>query len=451
MEQSYGNDYSSYYDWFMRDYLTVKTGSISKIGMVYDAFKDYVQGGNAPQTITEVVEDIHKYSGHYVNMVLHKEPDTDLRKAFKSISKLKVDVSYPYFLPVYNDYVDGVITKEDLLEIISLVESYVFRRAICGIPTNSMNKTFLGLYKSVGTENYVESVKASFQLLESYKRFPTNSEFQKEMVLKDVYNFRSRNYLLAQLENHKRKELVNVDDYTIEHILPQNSNLSSEWQSMLGENWKEVQETYLHTIGNLTLTGYNSELSDRPFSQKKTIVGGFNDSPIRLNEFMRRSDKWTEEEIIARAKFLGAKAADIWRARELSAEELEPYRPKKKVTESYSVESYDHLKGDILELHSALRKRIMNIDSSVYEVFNKLYIAYKSSTNFVDIVPQKSRLRISLNMPFASVVDPKGLCKDITGIGRWGNGDTEVGLSDLSQLDDVMELIQQAFDLQLDK
>lgn len=451
MEQTYGNDYSSYYDWFMRDYLTVKTGSISKIGMVYDTFKEYVQGGNAPETITEVVADIHKYSGHYVNMVLHKEPDADLRKAFKSISKLKVDVSYPYFLPIYNDYVDGVITKEELLEIISLVESYVFRRAICGIPTNSMNKTFLSLYNTIDTANYVESVKASFQLLESYKRFPTNSEFQKEMVLKDVYNFRSRNYLLAKLENHKRKELVNVDDYTIEHILPQNENLSAEWQAMLGQDWKEVQETYLHTIGNLTLTGYNSELSDRPFNKKKTIVGGFNDSPIRLNEFLRRSEKWTENEIVTRAKTLGTKATDIWRAPNLTVERLEPYRPKKKVTETYSVETYDYLKGDIYELYSALRKRIMNIDSSVYEVFNKLYIAYKSSTNFVDIVPQKSKLRLSLNMAFADIVDSKNLCKDITGLGRWGNGDVEVSFSSHNQLDDVMELIQQAFDLQLDK
>ena len=204
--------------------------------MVYESFKNYVQGDKAPDSIKEVVEDIYRFSNYYVNIVLHKEPDADIRGVFKSISKLKVDVSYPYFLPIYNDYANEVISKPELIEIISLVESYVFRRAICGIPTNSMNKTFANLYKSVKKDQYVESVKASFQLLLSYKRFPADSEFEKEIVLKDVYNFRSRNYLLSKLENNNRKESVNVDNYAIEHVMPQNPNLSDEWRSMLGEN-----------------------------------------------------------------------------------------------------------------------------------------------------------------------------------------------------------------------
>lgn len=450
MEQSYGNDYSTYFDWFMRDYLSVKTGSIPKIGMVYDSFKKYVQGESAPESIKEVVKDIYKFSNHYVNIVLHKEPDAGLNSAFKSISKLKVDVSYPYFLPVYNDYKDEVISKTELIEIIHLVESYVFRRAICGIPTNSMNKTFSNLYKSVQKDKYADSVKASFQLLESYKRFPLDVEFEKEIIMKDVYNFRSRNYLLSKLENYKRKELVNVDNYTIEHVMPQNPNLSEEWRNMLGENWKTVQESYLHTIGNLTLTGYNSELSDRPYSQKKTIEGGFNDSPIRLNDTLRKAESWREEEILSRAKELAFKASGIWTSPDLTEEQLEYYKPEDKSTAIYSLDVYDYLKGDMIELYEILKKRIMNIDSSVYEEYKKLYIAYKSSTNFVDIVPQKSRLRLSLNIPFSIIIDPKGYCKDITDLGRWGNGDVEVSFENINQLDDVMELIEQAFDKQMD-
>tara|TARA_B110000902_G_scaffold33974_1_gene36144 strand:+ start:2797 stop:4869 length:2073 start_codon:yes stop_codon:yes gene_type:complete len=446
MEQSYGNDYSTYFDWFMRDYLSVKTGSIPKIDMVYDSFKNYVQGDNAPKSIKEVVEDIYKFSNHYVKIVLHKEPDTEINLAFKSISKLKVGVSYPYFLPIYNDYKDKVISKIELLEIISLIESYVFRRAICGIPTNSMNKTFSNLYKTIQKDKYIESVKASLQLLESYKRFPTDSEFEKEIVMKDVYNFRSRNYLLSKLENFKRKELVNVDNYTIEHVMPQNSNLSQEWRSMLGENWKAIQENYLHTIGNLTLTAYNSELSDRPFKHKKTIEGGFNDSPIRLNDFLRKTEFWREEDILNRAKELSVKAINIWKSAVLTEEQLEYYRPEVKSSATYSIDAYDYLKGDMIELYEALKKRILNIDSSVHEEYKKLYIAYKSSTNFVDIVPQKSRLRLSLNIAFSDITDPKGYCKDITGLGRWGNGDVEVAFENLNQLDDIMELIEQAFD-----
>jgi len=450
MEQSYGNEYTASFDWFMRDYLSVKTGTIPRIDRVYDSFKTYASSSKAPDTITEVVQDIYKFSGYYVNMVLHKEPDADLQKGFKNISKLKVDVSYPFLLPVYNDYDSGAITMDEFKQIICLVENYVFRRAICGIPTNSMNKTFATLYKSIQKTDYLEGVKAAFQLMDSYKRFPTDAEFEKEIVVKEVYNFRNRNYLLSKLENFKRKEFVNVDDYTIEHIMPQNPELSHEWQKMLGEDWKEVQSKYLHSLGNLTLTGYNSELSDKPFSQKKTMEGGFNDSPIRLNDFLRKVDSWNAENIEARAKELAEKARQIWFAPNLSQDVLVKYSTEEKTTTVYSIEQYEHLKGDMLELYHTLKKRILNIDSSVKEEYKKLYIAFKSSTNFVDIVPQKVRLRLSLNIDYPAMIDPKGLCKDVSGLGRWGNGDVEVGISNLNELDDVMELIQQAFDKQLE-
>lgn len=449
MEQSYGNEYAGRFDWFMRDYLSVKTRTIPKIAHVYEAFKKYVQNDTSPQAVIDVVADIHRYSGFYVNMVLHKESDPELLSAFKRISQLKVDVSYPFLLAVYGDYVEQILSQQDFHHILCLVENYVFRRAICGIPTNSLNKTFSNLYKSVRKDHYLESIQAIFLLLDSYKRFPTDAEFQNEMMTKDVYNFRNRNYLLDRLENNHRKEQVHVDDYTIEHVLPQNPELSNEWKTMLGADWKKVQEEYLHTLGNLTLTGYNSELSDHPFARKKSIEGGFDDSPIRLNEFLRKTDIWNAEQIQQRARELARKASELWFAPDLSPEQLQQYKPRPKMEREYTLEGYDYLNGDMLDLYQALKKRILNIDSSVTEEFKKLYIAYKSTTNFVDIVPQKSRLRLSLNMAYPDVIDPKDLCKDVTGLGRWGNGDVEVGLSNLNELDDVMELIEQALEVQI--
>jgi uncharacterized protein with ParB-like and HNH nuclease domain/predicted transport protein len=451
MEQSYGNDYASHFDWFMRDFLSVKMSRIPRIDRVYEEFKNYVQGGEKPKAITEVVKDIYKFSNYYVNMVLHKEPESDLLQAFKNISRLKVDVSYPFLQPVYDDYANGKLSKDDFVQIVTLIENYVFRRAICGIPTNSMNKTFATLYKSINPENYLESVQAAFQLMDTYKRFPTDAEFENEIVSKDVYNFRSRNYLLSKLENYKRKEAVNIDEYTIEHIMPQNPNLNNEWRQMLGENWKEVQEKYLHTLGNLTLTGYNSELSDRPFQEKKTIKGGFNESPIRLNDYLRSIDVWNEEQIFNRAVELAEKAKEVWYAPNLPSAVLDKYKIKEEPDAPiYTIENYEHLKGDMRELYYALRKRILNIDSSVREEFKKLYIAYKSSTNFVDIVPQKTRLRLSLNIAFNEIIDPHRLCKDVSSLGRWGNGNVEVSISALSELEKIMELIQQAFDAQME-
>ncbi len=449
MEQSYGNEYSSSFDWFMRDYLSVKNGTIPRIDRVYEEFKTYVQSGKAPETITEVVQDIYKYSGFYVNMVLRKEPDSVLNQLFSNIAKLKVDVSYPFLLPVYNDYFEGRLSKEDFTEILRLVENYVFRRAICGIPTNSLNKTFATLYKSVQPENYLESIQAAFQLMDNYKRYPADTEFEKEIVIKDVYNFRSRNYLLNKLENYKRKEWVNIDEYTIEHIMPQNPSLSHEWKTMLGDDWQHIQKMYLHTLGNLTLTGYNSELSDRPFGQKKTIEGGFNDSPLRLNIYLRNVSEWNQAHIEQRAVDLANKAKEIWFAPALDNNTLEKYKKSNdKESTIYTIDQYEYLKGDMLELYQALRKRILNIDASVKEDYKKLYIAFKSNTNFVDIVPQKSRLRLSLNIEFPKIIDPLNICRDVSGLGRWGNGDVEIGISNVNEINNVMELIQQAFDEQ---
>ena len=449
MEQSFGNDYASKFDWFMRDYLSVKMGKIPAIGRVYDEFKNYVQGGKTTRDITEVVADIYKFSNYYVNMVLHKESDAELLQGFKNISRLKVDVSYPFLLPVYDDYASAKLSKEDFAQIITLIENYVFRRAICGIPTNSLNKTFATLYKLINPENYLESLQAAFQLMDSYKRFPTDAEFENEVITKDVYNFRSRNYLLSKLENYKRKEPVAVDEFTIEHILPQNPNLSAQWRSMLGDGWKDIQEKYLHTLGNLTLTGYNSELSDRPFSEKKVMEGGFDDSPIRLNSFLQTVDVWNEDNIIGRAVELAEKAKEIWYAPHLSDDVLSKYTAKAN-NESvvYTIEQYDFLTGEMLDLYEALRKRILNIDSSVREEYKKLYIAFKNTTNFVDIVPQRSKLRLTLNIPFDEIIDPLGICKDVSGVGRWGNGDVEIGVSRFIELEPVMELIHQAYDKQ---
>lgn len=448
MEKSFGyTKYSALFDRFMRDYLTIKTGKIPNIRDVYSAFKLYVKKF---KDIKELVADVYKYSKYFVNIALEKEHDNEIKKIFSDINTLKVDVSYPFLLQVYEDYNQQRVTKAEFIQILRYVENYVFRRAICGIPTNSLNKTFANLYKEIKPENYLESFKAALLLKDSYRRFPRNKEFKEELIIKDVYNFRSRNYLLRKLENHNRKELVNVESYTIEHIMPQNEDLSKEWKQELGENWEEVHDKCLHTIGNLTLTGYNSELSDKPFKEKRNMTGGFLESPIRLNKYLAKLEHWNEQEILNRSKILSNLAVQIWKCPELNEEVLNKYKTieKEKSEKTYTIEDHPHLaeREAMLPLFEELRKRILNIDSSVKEDILKLYIAYKTATNFVDIVPQKSRLRLSLNMQFDEINDPKGICKDVTDKGKWGNGDVEVEISDFEELDYVMLLIKQAFD-----
>lgn len=451
MEQSFGENIGAL-AWFIRDYLTMKEASIPKINLVYETYKNFLHSKNGFKSVDEAIKSLHKYSKFYVRIALLKEQDPDIAKKLKEITKLKIDTSYPFLLAVYGDYEDELINKDEFIQIISLVSNYVFRRAICGIPTNSLNKTFGTLYKRIKRETYLESVKAAFLLMDGYRRFPTDAEFTKDLQVKDVYNFRSRNYLLESLENWKRKELVNAENYTIEHILPQNQNLSLQWQQELGEDWEKVKNQYLHTLGNLTLTGYNSELSDRPFSNKKTIEGGFNTSPLFLNESVRIADIWNKQAILKRASTLAQRACIVWKVPHLSQERLDIYKEPglSKEQTIYNIENYEHLQGEMLVLFQNLEKRVLNLDASVRVEFKKLYIAFKSQTNFVDVVPQKKRLRLSLNTEFDRIKDPKGICKDVSGLGRWGNGDVEVGLENLAELDYIMELIEQAFEIQVE-
>jgi uncharacterized protein with ParB-like and HNH nuclease domain/predicted transport protein len=450
MEQSFGDNIGSL-AWFIRDYLTMKESAIPRIDLVYETYKNFMPFKNGFSSVLEAVKSLHRYSKYYVRTALLKEEDPLLLKKFKEIAKLKIDTSYPFILAVYSDYEDEVISKNEFIEILGIITNYVFRRAICGIPTNSLNKTFATLYKKIKRETYLESIKAAFILMDSYRRFPSDAEFNNDIQIKDVYNFRSRNYLLESLENWDRKETLNAENYTIEHILPQNPNTPIEWIHELGEEWETVKEKFLHTLGNLTLTGYNSELSDNSFSEKKTIHGGFDNSPLFLNESVRKESKWDENAIQNRAATLAERALLVWNSPKLSDEILATYRKPETTSDetAYDLQYYKYLQGELLELYKQLEKRVLNIDSSVHVECKKLYIAFKSVTNFVDIVPQKKRLRLSLNIAFDEMKDPKGLCKDVSNLGRWGNGDVEVGLGRISELDYTMELIEQAFEAQI--
>jgi len=298
MEVDFGQEaYGTHFDGFMRHYLTVKTGIIPNLRDVYESFKSYARLGEAgPAKIEALVEDIHTYASYFCAMALHSEINIDLKQVFSDLRELKVDVAYPFLLELYHDYIMGVLPKLDLITAVRLVETYVFRRGICAIPTNSLNKTFATFSKALKKDGYLESIQAHFLLLPSYRRFPRDEEFKREIQVRDLYNFRSRSYWLRKLENHGHKERVAVDDYTIEHILPQNENLSKTWKDALGSDWERVRETYLHTLGNLTLTGYNSEYSDRPFPEKRDMPGGFRESPLKLNQGLGSSTNGTKRQ-----------------------------------------------------------------------------------------------------------------------------------------------------------
>ena len=454
MEVDFGQEaYGTHFDAFMRHYLTVKTGEIPRQDEVYEAFKVHARSPATAQAgVDALVKDIREFGRYFCAMALGAETETDLRLAFHDLRELKVDVAYPFLLELYEDYTAGTLPKSEFENAVRLVEAYVFRRAICTIPTNSLNKTFATFTKVLKKDRYLESIKAHLLGLPSYRRFPSDEEFRRDIQVRDLYNFRSRSYWLRRMENQGRKERVPVDEYTIEHILPQNENMPAAWRTALGSEWERIQEATLHTLGNLTLTGYNSEYSDRSFAEKRDMPGGFKESPLRLNQGLGQLEQWDEAAIKARAEKLASMAIEVWVAPKLPAHILDAHRPKASAanTAGYNIDAHPHLLGSPMrELFEAFRKEVLALDPCVTEEFLKLYVAYKAETNFVDVVPQTKRLRLSLNTAFHEIEDPKGLCKDVSELGRWGNGDVEVGLASMNELPYVMGLVRQAFEKQM--
>ena len=451
MEVDFGQDaYASQFDSFMRYYLTVKTGEIPNINDVYERFKAYAR---SPQTaaagVKGLVEDIRRYSRYFCAMALGGESDPALAMAFQDLRELRVDVAYPFLLELYSDYADERLSHEEFVAAVRLVESYVFRRAICSIPTNSLNKTFATFTKSLKKDRYLESIQAHMLSMPSYRGFPTDDEFRRQLETRDLYKFPRKAYWLRRLENYGRKERVAVDEYTIEHIMPQNEKLSAAWRSALGTEWMRVQETWLHTLGNLTLTGYNSEYSDRSFIDKRDMVGGFKESPLKLNQGLGVLENWNEDAIKERAARLSKTAEKVWSYPALSAEVLAAYKAPED-SSGYSIADHPYLLGGhVQHLFEVFRKEVLALDPCVTEEFLKLYVAYKAETNFVDVVPQAKRLRLSLNLAFSEISDPKGMCKDVSGVGRWGNGDVEVALDSLEDLPYVIGLVRQSFEKQM--
>ena len=314
MEKLFGQKEWKRFDGFMGNYLALKTGEIPQIKKVYDAFKSYAFG---VKTMNELIADIHKYAEYYCNIALDREDDLDLRHAFRDIRELKGEASFPFLLEMYDDHASGNLEKNEFISAIRLVESYVFRRLVCGMGTD--RRTFATFGRSIKKDDYLNSIRQYFHSLPTPRHFPTDEKLKELFVEREMYPLQGRSsYWLRRLENHERKELVSISKeggsgkYSVEHILPQTRNLSPAWRDMLGGNWPAVQERYLHTVGNLTLTGYNSEYGARPFSEKRDMEGGFKDSPLRLNRGLGTLDSWDEDTIKRRARELAERAVQVW-------------------------------------------------------------------------------------------------------------------------------------------
>nr|MBL0709034.1 DUF262 domain-containing protein [Sulfurimonas sp.] len=297
---------------FIRDYLTMKESKISKESEVYMNFKKYSLTLN--MAIENLLKDLLYYADIYSKLLYLHHENKEINEILKEFKDLKVTVAFPYLLNLFSDLNQHIIDETVLIECLKLIRDYIFRRLVCEYNTNALNKVFQSLHKDlISIENYKDNYYEYLASVLIEKKgtalFPKDEEFKQYFTTKDIYKFKNKNYLLYSLESFENKELVPFADLTIEHIMPQ--KLTTKWEIELGNKSNEVYERYLHNIGNLTLSGYNSNLSNKSFNDKKEII---KTSGVKLNKYFQSVDCWTKEEIEKRALFLYEKIAlDIWK------------------------------------------------------------------------------------------------------------------------------------------
>lgn len=478
IEQDFGqDDYVNKFDFFLRDYLTMVERKTVNLGVGYDEYKEYYSDKNISKR--DMLKDLRRFSKYYSRIYRCIDNDKELNDLWKELKIQRVDVANPFLMQVYSDYEEAQetheyeLSKQDFIDIIKTINSYVFRRYIVGIPTNSLNKTFAVLYNSINKDDYKNSVIATLMLLDSYKEFPNDDEFETSFFTKDIYTTRLKNYILEKLENDNHLNSITIDgsDISIEHILPETKEDSFKqwWKEALGANWKELKKNNEHRLGNLTITKgvYNTQMSDLPFLKKLNVPGGIVDSHYRISESVIyetdengnyildqdnnkiKRTEWNISDIDERTRTLVKQALNIWKYPSLTEEELKPYKNinrQEKVT-YVDISHLPEMNEKIKEIFNIYDQYIMSLDEKVTKLIAKHYIAYKYDySNFAEIIIFKNSINILLDIPEDLLKDELNLAENITDKGSWGTGNNRLKINSKDNMDYIKELIKQSLD-----
>lgn len=333
---------------FIRDFLSVKQQAIPSISKVYVTFKDYVESKEIDTE--DLLKEMLAYSRWYEILIKGKTTDSKLNACIYRLNRLETTVTRPFFLEVLRLFSENKLTTDEVRDIFIVTENYLFRRSICDLPTNTLNKIFLLLHKEIirfdgRDENYVDKFKYALLAKNERTRFPRDEEFIEAFSNKNVYSMNSKNkiYIFERIENHGTIEDKDIyrhcDDatYSIEHIMPQ--HLTPTWIAELGSDYEDIHEAWLHRLANLTLTGYNSKYSNNSFTEKRDMNNGFSQSGLRMNTWVAQQSKWTLDELEKRNNLLMEQALEIWMLPSST------YTPAEKQMDSYSLEDDVDLSG----------------------------------------------------------------------------------------------------------
>lgn len=420
---------------FVRDYLSVKQMVIPSQKKIYISFKEYVELQSIE--VEELLKELLAYAKRYEILLYGGTKNKVLDSCIYRLNRLETTVTRPFFLEVLRLYDEEKLDMSQVADTFLITENYLFRRTICDLPTNALNKIFLLLHREIiryeGNDvDYVEKFKYALLSKKEKARFPDDEEFSAGFTERQVYQMNSKNkiYILERLENFSTAEDKDVyghyDDgiYSIEHIMPQ--HLTPAWVKSLGDDYEQIHETWLHRIANLTLTAYNSKYSNSTFEEKKSMKNGFEDSGIRINTYIAKKDKWTLAELEERNQYLMGRALEIWAAPTTA------FKPVEKQLDSYTLDDDTSLSGRQIARFSY--KNTEQPVSSWVEMFQKvLQILYAEDKNVIIKLAASTEDNVALHFSMKESDFTKSV-EIGDGIFVWTNTSTQSKLSVLSRV-----------------
>ena len=415
MEQLFGSAYANKFDRFAQDLLTLVTrsNSLVKAGDVYTLFKQWFSEQIKEHSVEDVLGGIHNHARFYAAYSLLKEEDSSLREAFSDLRAL-VEVATPVIIRLYQLHEVGNLSKDEFIKSVRLLESYVLRRSVCDMQTRSLGNIFASLAQKITNERPLENLSVAIARFSKNSRFPNNTEFFEALLHKDLYESRICKFVLDRLENDS-KERIDTNSFSIEHVMPQNENMRPEWREMLGSEWQSIQQTWLHRLGNLTLTGYNPEYSDKDFQTKKSIPGGFNESPLRLNRDMRESEQWTEREMEARARRLAEQSITLWPMLQVSPELISRYELEehKRLSHGKTAKDVSGFNNSTTLLFDQLNQYVNEMGTDISLIIGKKNLTFYTLEPFLQAVPRKNYLALVLVLDYERLApEVQELCTD---------------------------------------
>lgn len=440
--EKYWNRIESYTDYdvssFVRDYLSIKQQSTPNMNSVYPTFKKYVEDAEVAD-IEPLLRDLLEYAKRYAFLIKGGHSDERLNSCIYRLNRLSTSVTRPFLLEVIRLSESGALTADELIEVFHFTESYLFRRAICDLPTNALNKIFLLLHREIirfdGDEShYVEKFKYALLSKRERTRFPSDEEFAECMSTRNIYGMNPKNklYLFERLENSETSETKDVwghldrGEYSIEHIMPQ--HLTAAWIVSLGDNYEAIHTNWLHRLANLTLTAYNSRYSNSPFAEKRDMPHGFKDSGLRINQWVGRKEQWGLPELEERDQLLKNTVIGIW------PYPTSNYHPQKKQMDAIALDEDVILTGRVLSKYSfkGAEQPVASWADMYQQVITMLHSENKAVLTKLAVSQDPA---VDLSLHFSMSPTSFNSCRQIdTDLYVWTGTDTQYKINNLRKI-----------------